>query len=98
MNVLRHVNEEIQCVKFTFRSPGFLRELRPLLHGAEPAASAYRGPLRPPAAAGLAHSHRHEDGAVDVHEQVHLKRSPPAFSLTCQPATAKRGTFICTNI
>lgn len=59
-------------------SAGLLWELRPLLHRPEPAAPSHRGPLHPPAAAGLAHPHRHEDGAARVHEQVHL-RCPRVF-------------------
>lgn len=61
---------------------GLLRELGPLVHGAEPAAPSHRGPLHPPAAPGLAHPHRPEDGAANVHEQVHLRcRQAPPRSL-----------------
>lgn len=84
---------------FTFCSSGFLWELWPLLHGAEPAASTYRGSLHPPAATGLAHPHRHEDGAVDVHEQVCVRCTQSAFSphrpsFPCQPAACQRGTLV----
>lgn len=66
---------------FSF-SAGLLWELRPLLHCPEPAAPSHRGPLHPPAAAGLAHPHRHEDGAAHVHEQVRLRRPQVFWPLT----------------
>lgn len=72
----------IHIISFALRlislSAGLLWELWPLVHGPEPAAPPHRGPLHPPAAAGLAHPHRPEDGAANVHEQVHL-RCPQVF-------------------
>lgn len=53
-------------------SPGFLRQLGPLVLGAEPAAAAHRGPLHPPHPAGLARAHRHPHGAPRVPGQVRL--------------------------
>lgn len=83
---------------FTFHSSGLLWELGPLLHRTEPAAPTHRRSLHPPAAAGLAHPHRHADGPADVHEQVYLKCTWPDSFLTFHPSPAnlplaKRGTF-----
>lgn len=70
----------ILCISTFYFSSGLLWELWPLLHSAEPAAPPHRGPLHPPSAAGLAHPHRCEAGAADVHEQVYLKCTQPACS------------------
>lgn len=69
----------MEWISFVIFCSGLLRELGPLLHRAEPAAPPHRGPLHPPAAAGLAHPRRHQDGAADVHEQVQLTGARPAF-------------------
>lgn len=75
---------------------GLLRKLRSLLHGTKPAAPAYCGSLCTPAAAGLAHPHRHEDGAADVHEQMLLKCFlPHRPSFPCQPCHLPKGEYLC---
>lgn len=60
-------------------SSGLLWELGSFLHRAELAAPTNCGPLRPTAPAGLAHPHRCQDGAADVHEQVQLNAGRTVF-------------------
>lgn len=61
--------------------PGFLRQLRPVILSAEPAAAAHRGPLHPPHPAGLARAHRHPHGAPRVPGQVRLRPRQPRVVL-----------------
>lgn len=61
--------------------PGFLRQLRPVVLSAEPAAAAHRGPLHPPHPAGLARAHRHPHGAPRVPGQVRLRPRQPRVVL-----------------
>lgn len=86
------MNEWRSSLTCSFLSSGLLWELWPLLHCTEPAAPTHRSSLHPSATAGLAYPHRHEVGAADVHEQVYLKCTQPAFSsFPCQPAACQKG-------
>lgn len=78
---------------------GLLWELWPLLDGTEPASTPDCSSLHPPAAARLAHSHCHEDGAADVHEQV-LVRSDNHPSPASDTHTAGERDFkaACTSL
>lgn len=78
---------------------GLLRKLWSLFHGTKPAAPAYCGSLYTPAAAGLAHPHCHEDGAADVHEQMHLKCFLPHWpSFPCQPCHLPKGEYLSNTV